>query len=80
MKGYNKLTIGKIKQIGGKGSVRKKKAVKRRKPQINKEEQQLKKIIDDINTKVLKLDLHNYKMSISWYMRALEEVIIQSLD
>ena len=26
------------------------------------------------------LDLHNYKMSISWYMRALEEVIIRSLD
>ena len=26
------------------------------------------------------IDLHNYKMSISWYMRALEEVIIRSLD
>ena len=26
------------------------------------------------------MDLHNYKMSISWYMRALEEVIIRSLD
>ena len=26
------------------------------------------------------MDLHNYKMSISWYMRSLEEVIIRSLD
>lgn len=26
------------------------------------------------------IDLHNYKMSISWYMRSLEEVIIRSLD
>ena len=26
------------------------------------------------------MDLHNYKMSISWYMHALEEVIIRSLD
>ena len=26
------------------------------------------------------MDLHNYKMSISWYMRALEEVIIRSVD
>jgi len=26
------------------------------------------------------MDLHNYKMSISWYMRTLEEVIIRSLD
>jgi lipoate-protein ligase B len=26
------------------------------------------------------IDLHNYKMSISWYMHALEEVIIRSLD
>jgi lipoyl(octanoyl) transferase len=26
------------------------------------------------------IDLHNYKMSISWYMPALEEVIIRSLD
>jgi len=26
------------------------------------------------------MDLHNYKMSISWYMRTLEEVIIRSVD
>ncbi|MEC7926955.1 MAG: lipoyl(octanoyl) transferase LipB, partial [Candidatus Neomarinimicrobiota bacterium] len=26
------------------------------------------------------IDLHNYKLSISWYMRSLEEVIIRSLD
>ena len=26
------------------------------------------------------MDLHNFKMSISWYMRSLEEVIIRSLD
>jgi lipoyl(octanoyl) transferase len=26
------------------------------------------------------MDLHNYKMSISWYMRSLEDVIIQSLN
>ena len=26
------------------------------------------------------IDLHNYKMSISWYMHTLEEVIIRSLD
>ena len=26
------------------------------------------------------LDLHNYKKSISWYMRSLEQVIIDTLD
>ncbi len=26
------------------------------------------------------IDLHNYKMSISWYMRSLEDVIINTLD
>ena len=60
---YEKIK-SKIKstQIGGKGTMRRRKKNVKFKSKIDKKEKELKKIIEEINTKILRLDLHNYKI------------------